>query len=407
MEPPDPPPLQDAVPAPADALSAIGPGDTAGTETLARYVYQCKVAVQRWLQTLAQPAETQIVCEFVDDITTVTDVEIVFAQVKTRDRGAWTAAKVSADGGGLDSLVRSYNLAKGAGCVDFVRLELILEGPEGGSVDTREFFANPSCAVAAQRTKLLALGLDAADVDDFLARLRVTTQYHARQSIDGVTLQMLMSIAPEHSAQIAATYKELLDCAISAHLGLAAHGDQSSPLVLQPRDQADTPEPLSEHALTREKLLELLPFVPALADEQRRLLDAANGGALAITDLEFKLRVAGANDATVERAKSKRAKASATLARRPGLVDETDQALQQLGDRVLEHADGVVADVTMTAGSPAAAYRPAEAIYGRLIQQVPQLGALDIDGIFAGNGEQVLGLLCEISDQCRFAWRST
>jgi len=35
------------------ALAAMGPGDTSGSETLGRYVYQCKVAVQRWLATLA------------------------------------------------------------------------------------------------------------------------------------------------------------------------------------------------------------------------------------------------------------------------------------------------------------------------------------------------------------------
>lgn len=34
------------------ALSAIGPGDTSGSETFARYLYQCKVGVQRWLETI-------------------------------------------------------------------------------------------------------------------------------------------------------------------------------------------------------------------------------------------------------------------------------------------------------------------------------------------------------------------
>ena len=85
------------------ALEEAGPGDTTGTDTLERYLYQFKVAVLRWLGTLALDVECWLVCEFVDDITLVTGKEIVFCQVKTRDRGAWTASKVLQSGGGLDA----------------------------------------------------------------------------------------------------------------------------------------------------------------------------------------------------------------------------------------------------------------------------------------------------------------
>lgn len=391
---------------PAGELSEIGPGDTTGTETLARYVYQCKVAVQRWLQTLGQPEMTQIVCEFVDDITTVTDVEILFAQVKTRDRGAWTAAKVFESGGGLDALVRSYNLARAAGCSDSVRLELVLEGPEGGRADTRTFFADPKMAIESQRTALLNLGLEAYDLDDFLSRLTITTQYHARQSIDGVTLQMLMAIAPGHSATIETLYAKLLDRAIAAHLGLADQCNPAIPLVLQPRDPSAPHEPVSQHALTRAELLALLPPAPLLAAEQLKLLEAANEGALAMTRFEFKLRVAGASDATVERAKERRAKTTATLSARPAIAEQVDDALVDLTSRLLEHAHAVAADIAATTASPAAAHTPGEVIYARLVQQLPQLAALDTHGIFGGDGAQVLGLLCEVSDQCRFMWTS-
>ena len=84
----------------ADALEAIGPGDTTGTATLERYLYQFKVAILRWLGTLVFDVECQILCEFIDDITLLTEHEITFCQVKTRDRGAWTAAKVLRSGAG-------------------------------------------------------------------------------------------------------------------------------------------------------------------------------------------------------------------------------------------------------------------------------------------------------------------
>lgn len=389
----------------AQALAASGPGDTTGTETLGRYTYQVKVAVQRWLGTLASGGEVHIVCEFVDDITKVTDEAIVFAQVKTRDRGAWSVAKVLADGGGIDALVRSYHHARDAALVDRVRLELVLEGMESDRADTRAFFESPATANAEQRQAIVGLGLDPANVDDFLARLTITPQYHARQSIDAVTLSMLMGIAPVLPDALMTIYKTLLDRALAAHLGLNGASQEGSLVVLQAVAAEDGEDVYSGHALTRSELLTLLPPVPQLADEQRAVLEAANGGALAMTDLEFKLLVAGANAATVDRAKAVRADAAATLAARAGIEEGTDEPLIRLRDRVLEYAEAVTADVAASALSDVGGHRMANAIYGRLVQQFQQLGALDVDGIFSGEGRAVLGYLCETSDQCMYGWR--
>jgi hypothetical protein len=159
-----------------DALAEVGPCDTSGSETFARYLYQCKVAVQRWLQTLELNNDAFILCEFVDDITTSASSGLCFAQVKTRDRGSWTSAKVLAAGGGIDALVRSYNLAKQSGVAASVRLELVLEGPEGTATETRTFFADPLKASNDQKRKLKALGLAAGDIADFLGRLTVISR---------------------------------------------------------------------------------------------------------------------------------------------------------------------------------------------------------------------------------------
>ncbi len=390
----------------AEALLATsGPGDTTGTDTLGRYLYQIKVAVQRWLGTLGREHEAVIVCEYVDDITTVTKDEIAFAQVKTRDRGAWSAAKVLANGGGIDALVRSYQHAHSAGFDNRVRLELILEGMESDLADTRIFFRTPSLASATQRNSIRKLGLPDADMDDFLGRLTITAQYHARQSIDGVTLQMLMGIAPVLPAALLSIYEALLARVLAAHLGIAKLSIAGAPLVLRAVSDHSPEATYAGHALTRSELLTHLPPAPQLAAEQRALLKAANGGALAMTDLEFKLLVAGANPATVARAKAKRATAAAVLAARVGLNDIDDQIVARLEDRVLEYADAVTADIAATAPGGMAGHRMADAIYGRFVQQLAQLGALDSDQIFAGEGRQVLGYLCEVSDQCKYPWR--
>lgn len=388
------------------ALAEVGPGDTSGSETFARYLYQCKVAVQRWLKTLELDDDAFILCEFVDDITTSASSGLCFAQVKTRDRGSWTSAKVLAGGGGIDALVRSYNLAKHAGVAASVRLELVLEGPEGPATETRTFFADPAKASNDQQKKLKALGLAAGDIADFLGRLTITPQYHARGSIDAVTQRLLMKLIPGHTAVIEDVYDKLLARVIAAHLGSAASADPEHPLALQPHPGGDEQETVEEHLLSRVELLSMLPPVPALATEQRRLLEAANGGALAMTDLEWKLRVAGAQEQTIARAQERRAITSVRLAERPTLDGDVDDELVRLEDRALEHADAVTADVVGSAAGSAQAGRPAEVIYGRLVQQAGQLGTLDSDGVLDGDGGLVLGLVCELSDRCLFEWRS-
>jgi hypothetical protein len=389
-----------------DTLAAMGPGDTSGSDTFARYLYQCKVAVQRWLATIELADDSFVLCEFVDDITTVASGEICCAQVKTRDRGSWTVAKVLSDGGGIDALVRSYDLAKSAGVAAAIKLELILEGPEGNRSDTKTFFADPTAASSSQRSTLVDLGLAEADIDEFLARLTIVRQYHARPSIDAVTIRLLMALVPGHTSNIEALYDLLLVRVIAAHVGAAASADPEHPLAFQQSPGSSQQDMVSEHALSRTELLSILPPVPALEAEQRQLLEAANGGALAMTDLEWKLRVAGAGEQTVARAKSRRSKASVQLASRPTLTGEVDQELARLTDRVLEHAEAVTADVVGSAATTAKASRPAEIIYGRLVQQTAQLGHLDQDEVLARDGDLVLGLLCELSDQCRYAWRS-
>lgn len=389
-----------------DALAEMGPGDTSGSETFARYLYQCKVAVQRWLTTLELDDDAFILCEFVDDITTSASTGLCFAQVKTRDRGSWTSAKVFADGGGIDALVRSYKLAKQAGVAASARLELVLEGPEGTATETRTFFADPSKASNDQKKKLKARGLAAGDVADFLGRLTIIPQYHARISIDAVTHRLLMKLIPGHTAVIEDVYDKLLARVIAAHQGSVASADPEHPLALQPRPGTEEQEAVEEHLLSRAELLSILPPVPALEAEQRRLLEAANGGALAMTDLEWKLRVAGAEEQTITRAQERRSITSVRLAERPTLDGDVDDELVGLEGRALEHADAVTADVVGSAAGSAQAGRPAEVIYGRLVQQTGQLGALDSDGVLDGDGGLVLGLVCELSDRCLFEWRS-
>ncbi len=215
---------------------------------------------------------------------------------------------------------------------------------------------------------------------------------------------MIATVAPGHSETIKATYDLLLGRAISAHLGLVAQADPDHPLVLRPPMESGEPSAFDEHALTRTELLTLLPPSPNLATEQLGLLRKATESSVAITRLEFKLRAAGASDRTIERAIRRRADASAAITSQASIANEANKVVESLGERLLEYAESVTADVTAFA-EPAFRHQPADAIFGRLMQQRPNLAQLDTDAVLDGDGDIILGYLCELSDRCLFSWR--
>jgi Cap4 dsDNA endonuclease len=379
----------------------MGSGDQTGSDTLSRYIYQCKVAVIRWLGTLWLTNSAQVLCEYLDDITLDTGDHIEFAQVKTRDRGAWTAADVLSKGGGLDALVRSFNTAVHAGVSNCVRLELVLEGHASAAAETRTLFADPTMASMKQRASLIALGLNSSELDRFLAVLTITASYYSRHTIDAVSIRLLGSIVPAHFDVVEQLYEQLLRRAIDAHLGGAAIAE-ATPWSIRERQSPSART--APHALTRTELVSTIPPNLALADEQRRLLEAASEGSRTMSLLEFKLRVAGASDPTVQRAKLRRAEASIALETRGGLTDGADEAFDSLVARALDHAEAVTTEIEAIATT--AKFRPADVVFSRLVQQRAVLGALDHERVLGADGGLVLGLVCELSDRCLFAWRS-
>lgn len=52
-------------------FATIGPGDTSGSDTYARYRYQTKLAAQFWLTTLQEGGPSRVVVEYQEDIVLV------------------------------------------------------------------------------------------------------------------------------------------------------------------------------------------------------------------------------------------------------------------------------------------------------------------------------------------------
>jgi Cap4-like dsDNA endonuclease family protein len=142
-------------------LETLGVGDPTGAITLARYRYQTKITVSAWLTCLLPDGPVAVACERVEDQVVIHQMRLRFQQVKTRDKGVWTPAKVCEDGGGLDALVRAYRIAREAGHLEIASFELLLEGPSTDRRDGAAFFADPTTASANVRRRLRDHGLPA------------------------------------------------------------------------------------------------------------------------------------------------------------------------------------------------------------------------------------------------------
>ncbi len=391
------------------ALEGLGTGEPAGALTLARYRYQTKMTISAWLTCLLPDGPVAIACERVEDQVLVYPACLRFQQVKTRDKGVWTPGKVCEDGGGLDSLVRSYNMAQAAGQLGIAKFELLLEGPSTDSPSGVAFFADASTASAKVRTRLGDHGLPVEQMDDFLSRLRLYPNSPSRDTVDGVNILTLACLLPDQSGYtILTTYTKLLDAAGAAQAADTSLTRTPWQEVVAALDAGNDPTPaFGLQVLTHDGLVELLPPLPhvELVDQQALLRRVAETGAN-LSALEVKMVSAGARPETVMEAKTKRALAEVLRQQALAASDEGAARLERLTVNVLTFANAVAKSVRLAAvGNPAVAARPAEATFAELVLKVNELRTLDVEGIFASEPYGVLGYLCHLSDECRFPWR--
>lgn len=388
-------------PAPAEVEALVGmPSDPTGSVTFERFRWQAKLAVRAWLGSLAGDGVLAVVCEHVEDLTVVESTAFRFAQLKTRDKGSWTTAKVCESGHAVHRLAQSYLAAEAAGIVDRSRFEVWLEGPPSEAKATRIFFDDPTQATADVKRKIREFGVRGRRLDDFLSKLTVHCHQPARPSVDAVIVRSIGAIWPALTMdQVEQLYETLLQAAESAQ---AASEPPPSVRAAMTAAQVDPASPdvwgtIDAQALTAPKLRALCPPLPADSD-QDLLARAATGEA---TVLELKLTRAGASHNTVQAALLARADAdvSAAGSRASGVM--SDSAEQALDTRVLTAAQSIAA---LAALSGTTLVRPAEHIFHTLMSNVADTSALDVAGLFGHDHRLVVGHLCSVSDQCRYAW---
>ena len=375
------------------------PSDPTGIDTFERYRWQARLAVLTWLSSLGPTGPIAIVAEHVEDLVVVESDLFRFAQLKTRDRGSWSAAKICGTGHAISKLVASYNTAKTAGLLDLSQFEVWLEGPPATDPKTKTFFADPTKAHADIKTKIRDMGLKGVALTDFLSRLRIHCQQPSRATIDAVALRAIGAAwphMPHH--QIMDLYEKLLE------LATAAQAASEPPAVVRAAIAAgrlDPTElalwaPISAQVMLGQHLAALCPPLPSATNAE--LLERA--AASETTLLELKLVRAGASPQTISKAISVRAAAdiAQTVAVASGRVDDND--VDRLAERVLSLADAVAHLATL---DPAKAPAPAEHVFNELMSR-PDVASTDVARIFEGDHRLVVGRLCGLSDECRFSW---
>ncbi|HZT66510.1 MAG TPA: dsDNA nuclease domain-containing protein [Acidimicrobiales bacterium] len=393
---------------PVDA-SQIPGGDPSGSDTFARYRYQAKLTLLHWLGTLMPDGPRSVYAEHHEDILLEYDDRLVFIQVKTRvsTAGYWTADIVCSDGGGIDSLCRAYAVAKDSPC----SFQLHLEGSASPSSTTASFIRDCSSAGNALRARVQAL-LEAAlghevhaELDDFLARLRVVPNQPARADIDARCIRMLGRLTPGTPAgDVEDLYHRLLQIVEEAQeasdtgFGPDATGIEFLAAHLTHLIGAGTDESLVAAAkrLTRDRLTGLVPVdQPSSAALLliERLLEARP-----LTALEEKLIAAGANESVVQDARRLRALAEPRRLELLAGPDAHATRLEDVSNRVLVHARAV-AQLCRTAG------QTTDDLWARLVTETG-LADTDQGGLFNGDRQSLVGLLCCLSDECLFPWQA-
>jgi hypothetical protein len=402
------------------AALATADSDPTGVETFERYVWQAKQAVRLWLTCLSHASgPIFVVCELVDDIALVFPDRIRFLQLKTRDRGSWSAAQMCSRG--IDALVRSYCAARKVGIHDVAAFELWLEGPISDAAETVQFVELPTTANAILRAKIVKCGLKKAYLDDFLSRLVVHPRQPSRADIDAKALWEMGALWPARSRpELEYVYEQLLVAASAAqaaattpasvqgHLNAAkSHLDAMTGGELPP---AGTPagaaiDPIRNQVLSKATLSALTPPLPGESTEQ--LLARISAGSTASL-FELKMIASGAATATIVTAKELRADMEVERQLLLASRDSAEADLERLATRVLTVANATASRIDFSAASnPAAAARPAEAIAADLLSRPSELGQCDRQSLFGGDGHLVYGYLGHLSDLCRFPWRTT
>jgi hypothetical protein len=367
----------------------LDPGNQSGRETFSKYRYQAKLTLSHWLTTLLPDGPVRIYSEHQEDIVIEHVGNVRFAQVKTRNPGLsrWTLTAIVKDGGGLDSLLRCY---RQTGHLANCSYELLLEGEPSDRTPSAEFFDAPEDADKSVRRMITeTLEAQPGEIDILLSRLIIRPGQISRANIDDrnlVALFKMLQTVPYPVIQ--ETYDKLLMFVENLQSGEKRAEWWTEVGRTIARDDPAIP------FLSADQLRALLPKVPtASPTEWHKLLSDPT-----LSDLERKLILAGGDKDDIREAKELRAIALPRIRELASGPDTLFEAYDRTCTSLLRYAKGVARTHHGKASG-------AKHVLGDIIRAADsEMRTYDQQNLFAEHFA-LAGVVCEISDECRFGWQ--
>ncbi len=373
------------------------PPDDTGADVLERFRYQAQIAFPFCLSCYIGDEIVSIYMEHFEDLVIEYRQDWVFVQIKTRDAefGPWKLTDCLSEVGGLRSLYRTYAAIKR----DDIRLSLHLEG----AIKRQDLlnklssdYYDPTDIELVKKTAS-ALEISIEESRSFLSLVSVVSNLPQRSSIAARNLRALGVIHPR------ATYRELenlYDSAISEILkAMSAELRPENIIKLIVRgDSADAVRQsrLASKQITRDQMISLLGVLKEASYPLLKSITDAHY--LTATNLEIKLLTGGASAEVLSNAKQLRANASIQIAELNASGIYSPDGFEDVSQRVITTSNATIQ-------THVEENKPVVRAWDELLQRfMDQCNHLDPSRIFARDPMLLMGLACELTDQCVINW---
>jgi hypothetical protein len=380
-------------------FETVFPPDDTGRTTYERFRYQAHIAFRFCLEAATGGDVVAVVCEHFEDVAVERSHGWRLIQIKTRDAELppWKLGDLLGKGGALRGLYRTHKALNDLnGGTHDCGLEARLEGAvaRGDQAETLTFQGDGPTSEVVDRCAQ-RLDITAAEAADFLSKVTVIDHEPPRELIAAVMRDLLRRAAPGLSGvQVDSIYQTVFSKIEDAMEGRLL-ADQFPAVLVQPTTAEEAAQKLVEaKRLDRDTLVDLFGELTA---SKALLAQIADPSLLTATALERKLRLAGAEDAVVEDAKTLRANAAIREAEVLSASYSDQEAV--LGD-VRARLKIVANSIAATAGDP----RGPTVWAGVMNRLATEAQSVDQSRLFDADQMLLLGELCQISDLCDFGW---
>jgi hypothetical protein len=288
----------------------ITPSDDSGSETFKRYLYQAEVTFRYCLDCALGGDVISVIAEHFEDITLECSTGWRFLQVKTRDpeRGLWKLSDLTAQHGGLRSLLRTHTEMRRT-TAEYT-LELHLEGAIAPHDDIQLLLteAGRKCAKVIEKVGK-ALRLEPLPCEEFLYKVRISHSLPSRSTITACNLRLLLRQGHHLLAsEIEDLYQRTLQLIESAMAADLLSSDWRTTICQSRSLAAQANELFLKKRITPEHLRLLRVKLTSIAQPLLKVFTEPD--ARPVSPLEEKLIAGGANSDMVVAAKSLRAQAT-------------------------------------------------------------------------------------------------